>query len=78
MRAAASAWRGPTMVVTDIDVLAPDVDTKALTLVGLAPGATVDSARAARGCQSKTAAHEAPELAPTALEPSTLRAMPPV
>jgi glutaconate CoA-transferase subunit B len=68
---------GPTMVVTDIGVLAPDALTKELMLVGLMPGATFDSARAATGWQLKVANEVAPEPAPTPLELSTLRAMQP-
>ena len=41
--------KGPTAVITDMGVLAPDPTTRELTLVALHPGVTVEQAKAATG-----------------------------
>lgn len=46
---------GPVAVITDIGVLEPDVETCELTLVGLHPGMTVDTAQANTSWQLRVA-----------------------
>ena len=65
--------RGPTVVITDLGILAPDPVTLEFTLVALHPGVSVDDARAATGWELKVAdrLEETPE--PTDVELATLR-----
>jgi glutaconate CoA-transferase, subunit B len=65
--------RGPTMVITDLGLLAPDPITSELTLIALHPGVSVEQARAATGWKLKIAnrLEETPE--PTTLELTALR-----
>lgn len=65
--------RGMTRVITDIGVLAPDPDTRELTLVALHPGATADQARRATGWPLRVAAHLQETAPPTADELAALR-----
>jgi glutaconate CoA-transferase subunit B len=64
---------GPTAVITDLGVLAPDAVTRELTLVALHPGITVEQARANTGWELKVAPSLAATQAPTADELATLR-----
>ncbi len=66
---------GPSLVITDIGVLRPDVDTDELTLVSLHPGRTVDEAIAATGWPLKIAADLSVTEAPSSVELSLLREM---
>ena len=65
--------RGPTVVITDLGILAPDPLTSEFTMVALHAGVTVEEARAATGWELKIAEHleETPE--PTVEELATLR-----
>lgn len=65
--------RGPTAVITDLGVLAPDPVTRELTLVALHPGVTVEQAKAATGWDLRVANHVAHTVAPTGQELATLR-----
>jgi glutaconate CoA-transferase subunit B len=65
--------KGPTAVITDIGVLAPDPSTRELTLVALHPGVTVEQAKAATGWDLKVDANLAVSKAPTAEELAKLR-----
>jgi glutaconate CoA-transferase subunit B len=65
--------KGPTAVITDIGVLAPDPSTRELTLVALHPGVTVEQAKAATGWELKVDANLAVSRAPTPEELATLR-----
>jgi glutaconate CoA-transferase, subunit B len=64
---------GPTAVITDLGVLAPDPKTRELTLVALHPGITVEQAKANTGWDLKVAAGSTETPAPTAEELATLR-----
>ena len=64
---------GPTAVITDLGVLAPDPLTRELTLVALHPGVTVEQARASTGWDLKVARDLPVSRAPTPLELETLR-----
>jgi len=65
--------QGPTAVITDLGVLAPDPVTRELTMVALHPGITWDQAKAATGWELKRADKLATTQAPTARELETLR-----
>src|SRR5271165_5335202 len=47
--------KGPTVVITDLGVLAPDPETSEFTLRALHPGVTLEQARAATGWELKVA-----------------------
>jgi glutaconate CoA-transferase, subunit B len=64
---------GPTAVITDLGVLAPDPVTRELTLVAIHPGITVEQAIASTGWALKVAATLAHTVPPTASELETLR-----
>jgi len=64
---------GPTAVITDLGVLAPDPVTRELTLTALHPGITVEQAKAATGWDLKVAERLEQTVAPTAYELATLR-----
>jgi glutaconate CoA-transferase subunit B len=64
---------GPTAVITDLGVLAPDPVTRELTLVAIHPGITVEQAIASTGWALKVAATLAHTAPPTASELETLR-----
>lgn len=64
---------GPTVVITDLGVLAPDPVTRELTLVATHPGVTVEQARAATGWDLRVAEAVAQTAPPTQLELVTLR-----
>ena len=64
---------GPTAVITDLGVLAPDPVTRELTLVAIHPGISVDQAKAATGWDLKVAATLATTRTPTDAELATLR-----
>jgi len=64
---------GPTAVITDMGVLAPDPVTRELTLVAIHPGITVEEARANTAWDLKVASPLATTAAPTAQELATLR-----
>ncbi|MEP7069498.1 MAG: CoA-transferase subunit beta, partial [Usitatibacter sp.] len=64
---------GPTAVITDLGVLAPDPVTRELTLVAIHPGITVEQAKASTGWDLKIAPGLAHTRAPTAAELETLR-----
>jgi len=65
--------KGPTAVITDLGVLAPDPETRELTMVALHPGITWEQAKAATGWELKRAGTLATTKAPTAAELETLR-----
>jgi glutaconate CoA-transferase, subunit B len=46
---------GPTVVITDLGILRPDVETKELTMTALHPGATVEEAKEATGWELEVA-----------------------
>src|SRR3977135_4529930 len=64
---------GPTAVLTDLGVLAPDPVTRELTLVAIHPGIGVEQAKASTGWDLKVAAQLAHTAPPTAAELATLR-----
>lgn len=64
---------GPAVVITDLGVLAPDAETRELTLVGLHPGVSVDDARASTGWPLRVASDVVVTEAPTDGELETLR-----
>ena len=64
---------GPTAVITDMGVLAPDPVSRELTLVALHPGITVEQAKANTGWDLKVAGTLESTRAPTAAELGTLR-----
>jgi glutaconate CoA-transferase, subunit B len=72
-RASGARGKGPTAVITDLGVLAPDPTTHELTLVALHPGITVEHAKANTGWDLKVASSLATTSAPTAQELETLR-----
>jgi glutaconate CoA-transferase subunit B len=65
--------RGPTAVITDLGVLAPDPVTRELTLVALHPGITVEQAKASTGWDLKVASNPGKTAPPTPMELQTLR-----
>ncbi len=65
--------RGPSAVVTDLGVLAPNPETLELTLVEVHPGVTVDQVRAATGWDLAAAASPKATPEPTPEELETLR-----
>jgi glutaconate CoA-transferase subunit B len=65
--------KGPTAVITDMGVLAPDPQTRELTMVALHPGITWELAKASTGWDLKRAASLETTRAPTADELATLR-----
>ncbi|HET9984223.1 MAG TPA: CoA-transferase subunit beta [Longimicrobiales bacterium] len=67
--------RGPTRVITDIGILAPDPETRELRLTHLHPGMTVERARAATGWPLRAAERVEETPAPTAEELEALRAL---
>ena len=72
-RRAGCTGGGPSIVITDLGVLAPDPVTKELTLVALHPGADVERVRSATGWPLAVAADVAHTEPPTAEELATLR-----
>ena len=66
---------GPTAVITDLGVLAPDPVTRELTLVAIHPGITAEQAVASTGWDLKIAAALARTAPPTAAELETLRGL---
>ncbi len=64
---------GPTAVITDLGVLAPDPETKELTLVAIHPGITVDQVKQATGWPLRVAVELAQTAPPTQMELVTLR-----
>jgi glutaconate CoA-transferase, subunit B len=64
---------GPTEVITDLGVLAPDPETRELTLVATHPGVTVEEAVAATGWPLRVADEVATTDSPGAQELSALR-----
>jgi glutaconate CoA-transferase subunit B len=65
--------KGPTAVITDLGVLAPDPQTRELTMVALHPGITWEQAKASTGWELKRTDSLASTQAPTADELATLR-----
>jgi len=65
--------KGPTAVITDLGVMAPDPVTRELTLVALYPGITVDQVREATGWDLEVAENLGRTVAPDAKELATLR-----
>jgi len=65
--------KGPTAVITDLGVLAPDPVTRELTLVAIHPGITVEQAKAATGWDLKVSPELATTREPTLAELGTLR-----
>jgi glutaconate CoA-transferase subunit B len=65
--------KGPTAVITDLGVMAPDPVTRELTLVALHPGITVDEVREATGWDLEVAEKLERTVAPDAEELATLR-----
>ncbi|HEY7484722.1 MAG TPA: CoA-transferase subunit beta [Streptosporangiaceae bacterium] len=66
---------GPTMVITDLGVLAPDPDTRELRLTHLHPGVPLDQVREATGWELATAPDLEESAAPTEQELAGLRAL---
>ena len=64
---------GPTAVITDLGVLAPDPQTRELTLVAIHPGIPVEHVKASTGWELKVTAQLAVTRAPDARELKTLR-----
>ena len=67
--------KGPTAVITDLGVLAPDPVTRELTLVAIHPGISVEQVRAATGWELKVAPDLATTKEPTQAELTALRAL---
>jgi len=65
--------KGPTAVITDLGVMAPDPVTRELTLVALHPGIAVEQVREATGWDLKVAKQLGRTVAPDAKELATLR-----
>jgi glutaconate CoA-transferase subunit B len=65
--------RGPTLVITDLGVLRPDPDTCELTLEGLHPGVSLETARAATGWDLAVSPDLGRTEPPTAEELDVLR-----
>jgi glutaconate CoA-transferase subunit B len=66
---------GPSVVITDYGLLAPEPETDELRLTALFPGVTIDDARAATGWPLAVATGVAALEPPTPLELDTLRAL---
>jgi glutaconate CoA-transferase subunit B len=66
---------GPTRVITDLGVLAPDPKTRELVLTHVHPGVTFTQARAATGWELRPSSTLATTPAPTADELETVRAV---
>jgi len=64
---------GPTAVITDMGILAPDPVTRELTLVALHPGVSVEQAKANTGWDLKVAERLHHTSPPTTEELATLR-----
>ncbi len=64
---------GPTTVITDLGILAPDPETCELVLTHLHPGVTLDAARAATGWELQVAATLETTPPPRAEELAALR-----
>jgi glutaconate CoA-transferase, subunit B len=67
--------KGPTRVITDLCTLAPDVDTRELTVTSLHPGVTRDRVREQTGWPVRFAAEVSETPPPTPFELETLRAL---
>jgi len=65
--------RGPTIVITDLGTLTPDLATGEFTLSGIHPGVTVEQVRAATGWDLKVSPCVDATPAPTAAELARLR-----
>jgi glutaconate CoA-transferase subunit B len=68
---------GPTVVISDLGILAPEPGTNELVLTTLHPGVTKEAARAATGWDLKLAATLLAEPPPSSVELTALRAMQP-
>jgi glutaconate CoA-transferase, subunit B len=68
---------GPTVVISDLGILAPESGTNELVLTTLHPGVTAEMARAATGWDLKVAAILLREPTPSSVELTALRAMQP-
>lgn len=66
---------GPTRVITDLGVLAPDPESRELVLTRVHPGVTADDARAATGWPLKVAEPLAVSPTPTDKELAALRTL---
>ncbi|MDR7273722.1 CoA-transferase subunit beta [Catenuloplanes atrovinosus] len=66
---------GPRLVVTDLGMLAPDPQTRELTLTRLHPGVTLDEVRAATGWELRVSPDLRVTEAPTDTELRVLRAL---
>jgi glutaconate CoA-transferase subunit B len=66
---------GPTRVITDLGLLAPDPETHELVLTHLHPGVTLEQVRAATGWELRVAEPLATTPPPTADELATVRAV---
>ena len=64
---------GPTAVITDLGVLAPDPATRELTLVAIHPGITIEHIKASTGWELKIADKLSQTLVPTPHELAVLR-----
>jgi len=64
---------GPALVITDLGVLAPDPDSRELTLTATHPGVTVEQVRAATGWPLKVAGDLVTTTDPTHEELAALR-----
>jgi acyl CoA:acetate/3-ketoacid CoA transferase beta subunit len=64
---------GPTQLITDLGVLAPDPGSRELILTACHPGVTVEQVRAATGWSLKVADDVATTAAPTDVELAALR-----
>jgi glutaconate CoA-transferase subunit B len=65
--------KGPTAVITDLGILAPDPETKELTLMNLHPGVSIRQAMDATGWPLKAASKIETTAPPTAAELGVLR-----
>ncbi len=65
--------KGPTAVITDLGIMAPDPQTRELTLTSIHPGVTVEKVLAATGWPLKVAATLTTTEPPTARELEVLR-----
>ena len=64
---------GPTAVITDLGVLAPDPATRELTLTAIHPGITIEQVKANTGWDLKVAAELSLTRAPNSFELAALR-----
>lgn len=64
---------GPTVVITDLGILTPELATGEFTLSGIHPGVTVEQVRAATGWDLKVCPHVETTPLPTAAELTALR-----